>query len=109
MKNQKSNVMTKAWEVAKTLKVTISEALKSAWKAVKKATMIEKAVAMAFFKITFAKKETGEITERVGSNARQKVDCLMFFSVTDNGFRMAILDNIISIVPVSVDYNVNEA
>lgn len=107
MKNQKSTVMQKAWEVVKTLKVTISEALKNAWKAVKKATVIEKATAMAFFKITFAK-ATGEVTERVGSNARQKENCLMFFSVTDNGFRQAILDNIISVVPVSVDYNVNE-
>ncbi|GAB4493110.1 MAG: hypothetical protein OHK0045_22020 [Raineya sp.] len=102
-KTRNQQVMQQAWSLVKNLKISISEALKRVWKAIKSSNLTEKAQNLAYFKITFVKKETGEITSRIGSNAKMKDELhLLFFSLSDNGFRQAIIANIISVEPAQV-------
>jgi hypothetical protein len=93
-------VMKNAWDIVRNLGVKFVEALKRAWQAIK-------AESLEYFKIKFIKESTGEITERVGSNARIKNGThLSFHSITDNGYRQAIIKNIISVEPANVEYKV---
>ncbi|WP_448529190.1 hypothetical protein [Raineya sp.] len=83
----KSKVFKTAWQLVKESAISFAKALKMAWKLVKN----EK------FEIEFVKKSTGEITKRVASFAKIKEQHLLFWSETDNGYRMALLENIINI------------
>lgn len=102
-KIRNQQIMQQAWSLVKSLKISIKEALQRVWKAIKSSNLAEKAQNLAYFKITFVKKETGEITSRIGSNAKMKnEEHLLFFSLSDNGFRQAIIANIISVEPTQV-------
>ena len=101
-----SQIMKQAWSLAKSLKISIADALKAAWKAAKTAKLLVKAQSYEYFEITFVKASTGEITSRVASNGRMKSSNLLFFSITDNGFRSCLPENILSIKPVNVQVQV---
>jgi hypothetical protein len=96
----KSEVFKSAWKLAKEMAVSFAEALKKAWQFVKNQTKVAKAFLASFFEITFVKASTGEVTTRQASNPKIKENNLLFFSVSDNGFRSAIIDKIIEIKPI---------
>lgn len=103
LRNIKSNVMQKAWYLVRNAGLTLSEALKKAWKFINTDAKVLLASSLEYFKITFVKKETGEITTRLATNAKEKDGKLLFFSLSDNGFRQAIIDNILSVEPSNVE------
>ncbi|MCU0447684.1 MAG: hypothetical protein MUE85_22515 [Microscillaceae bacterium] len=55
----------------------------------------------SFFEITFVK-SNGEVTTRQASNPKKADNDtnLLFFSISDNGFRKATIANIIEIKPI---------
>lgn len=108
-KNKRRNVMLKAWELIKSAGLSFKQAIKQAWAFFNKPKWEEVALAFAYFKITFTKKDTGEVAERIGSNAkiREEEQTLQFFSITDNGFRKAIIENILCVEAVNVDFQIS--
>jgi len=98
-------VMQNAWKMVRDLGIKLGEALKKAWKAFRSSKLVQKAIRLEYFKIEFVKKD-GTITERVGSNAKVKGQNLMFFSVSNNGFRMANIDKILKISKAEVKISI---
>jgi hypothetical protein len=76
-------------------------AISEAWAWVKRQVKVAKALTAQFFEITFVK-ASGEITTRTASNAKLKDNDtnLLFFSIADNGFRKAIIANILDVVVI---------
>lgn len=95
---KKVNVM--AWLMVKESKITWGEAIKRAWQAIKQAAKVSLATSSTYFEIEFTKISTGEVTKRMANNAKVKGNTLLFFSITDNGFRSAVLDKIINVKPI---------
>jgi hypothetical protein len=96
-RNKRSALMSKAWEMAKSLKISFKQALAKAWKWLKNQSKVVLATTSAFFEITFTKVSTGEVTTRIASNGRVKGDNLLFFSISDNGFRSAVITEILEV------------
>lgn len=96
-RNKRSQVMSKAWEMVKSLKVDFKTALAKAWKWLKNQSKVMVATTSEFFEITFVKVSTGELTTRIASNAKVKENNLLFFSITDNGFRSAVISEILEV------------
>lgn len=87
----KNKVFQMAWDLVRKTAISFHKALKIAWNVIKAQTY-EK------FEIEFVKESTGEITKRTASSAKLKdSNHLLFWSETNNGFRMAITSNILSI------------
>lgn len=103
------NVNKNAWQLVKEKGLKWFEAIKQGWQLVKKEiakkykeTLILLALSADIFEIEFTKVSTGEITKRVCSNAKLKetkenTQNLLFFSITDNGFRSCQIDSILNI------------
>jgi hypothetical protein len=89
-----------AWSIIKETKASWGDAIKRAWKQIKQSIKCVMAIASNYFEIEFVKVSTGEITKRTASNARIKGNTLLFFSITDNGFRSAVIDEILTINPI---------
>jgi hypothetical protein len=94
------------WQIVKSTAQSWKEAISKAWKMVKSQIKAALAVASAYFQITFTKTSTGEITTRTASNAKIKDNTLLFFSITDNGFRKAVINEIIDVTPVNVNFEI---
>lgn len=87
----KNKVFQMAWNLVRETAIGFQKALKIAWNVVKAQTYKK-------FEIEFVKESTGEITKRTASSAKLKnATHLLFWSETNNGFRMAITSNILSI------------
>ena len=104
----RKNIMRMAWDIFKKNVLSFGEAIKKAWEFFRKQALAQKALTLQYFKITFIK-ACGEIAERIASNGKLKDDntTLLFFSITDNGHRKAIIENILSICPVNVDFKIS--
>lgn len=106
MNYNRKNIMKMAWGMVKFSGKTLKEALKTAWTVAKEQMNVLKAETYEYFEIEFVKISTGEITKRVGSNGRLKKGNLLFHSISDNGFRSAKVENILSVKPVNVNFQV---
>ncbi|MGL4501130.1 MAG: hypothetical protein ACRC2M_20105 [Planktothrix sp.] len=88
-KNKLAEVMKKAWEKVRIYKIKIQVALKWAWSEIKNYSPV--------VEIEFVKKE-GEVAKRIATDLKAKDEAnVLFFSISDNGFRKAIAGNILSI------------
>jgi hypothetical protein len=89
-----------AWSIVRETKATWKQAIKTAWTLLKRNLKALIATISNYFEITFTKVSTGEITTRTASNAKIKGNNLLFFSITDNGFRSSIIKEIIDVKPL---------
>lgn len=99
--NKMKQVNGLAWKYVNELKISWKDAIKRAYKTIKTTNYVNLAKSASYFEIEFVKVSTGEITKRTASNARIKGTNLLFFSITDNGFRSSIIENIVSVNPIT--------
>ena len=109
MKNNiKSTVMKTAWELVKSAGLSLSDALRKAWRKVKK-ELLKLYLRSGKVEITF-QKVNGEVTTRTGTvnfnlmpagqhpkgNGGSSETLINFYSLTDNGWRSLRAENLIS-------------